>query len=69
MLTFYTQKNKSSTIFLGTKLRSAKKELCEVNLSGNSETSKSESLRCFVFHQIPVTLGLLYVFHLIIQAQ
>lgn len=70
MLTFYTQKNKSSTIFLGTKVRSERqKELCEVNLSGNSETSKSESLRCFVFHHIPVTRGLLYVFHLIIQAQ
>ncbi|XP_056915415.1 tubulin polyglutamylase TTLL5 isoform X1 [Takifugu flavidus] len=41
VLTFYTQKNKSSTIFLGTKVRSAKKELCEVNLSGNSETSKN----------------------------
>lgn len=68
VLTFYTQKNKSSTIFLGTKVRSVK-ELCEVNVSGNCESSKSESLLCFIFHQIPVTLALVYVLYFIIQVQ
>lgn len=48
MLTFYTQKNKSSTIFLGTQGRSVKEELCEGNVSGNGESSKSESLHITV---------------------
>lgn len=47
VLTFYTQKNKSSTVFLGTKVRSVKKDLHEVNASGNCENSKSEFLLCF----------------------
>lgn len=63
VLTFYTTtKNKSSTIFLGTRVRSVKKELCEVNVSGNGESSKSESLSCFVFHHIPVSVGSVDVF-------
>ncbi|XP_078133230.1 tubulin polyglutamylase TTLL5 isoform X1 [Sander vitreus] len=44
VLTFYTQKNKSATIFLGTKVRSVKKDVHEVNASGdsgNSENSKT----------------------------
>ncbi|XP_074517685.1 tubulin polyglutamylase TTLL5 isoform X9 [Sebastes fasciatus] len=36
VLTFYTQKNKSATVFLGTKVRSVKKDVHEVNASGNS---------------------------------
>uniref|UniRef100_A0A8C9XVQ6 Tubulin--tyrosine ligase-like protein 5 n=1 Tax=Sander lucioperca TaxID=283035 RepID=A0A8C9XVQ6_SANLU len=45
VLTFYTQKNKSATIFLGTKVRSVKKDVHEVNASGDSgncENSKSD---------------------------
>lgn len=53
VLTFYTQKNKSSTIFLGSQGRSVKEELCE----GNGESSKSESVLCFQCHRITVTLG------------
>ncbi|KAF1374937.1 hypothetical protein PFLUV_G00234220 [Perca fluviatilis] len=44
VLTFYTQKNKSATIFLGTKVRSVKKDIHEVNASGDSgncENSKT----------------------------
>ncbi|XP_067336002.1 tubulin polyglutamylase TTLL5 isoform X3 [Channa argus] len=44
VLTFYTQKNKSATIFLGTKVRSVKKDVHEINASGDSgnyETSKT----------------------------
>uniref|UniRef100_A0A8C4ELA6 Tubulin--tyrosine ligase-like protein 5 n=1 Tax=Dicentrarchus labrax TaxID=13489 RepID=A0A8C4ELA6_DICLA len=45
VLTFYTQKNKSATVFLGTKIRSVKNGVHEVNASGDSgncENSKSE---------------------------
>lgn len=45
VLTFYTQKNKSATVFLGTKVRSVKKDVHEINASGDSgnyENSKSE---------------------------
>ncbi|KAK2826139.1 hypothetical protein Q5P01_020353 [Channa striata] len=44
VLTFYTQKNKSATIFLGTKVRSVKKDVHEINASGDSgnyESSKT----------------------------
>uniref|UniRef100_A0A3Q4ACC7 Tubulin tyrosine ligase-like family, member 5 n=1 Tax=Mola mola TaxID=94237 RepID=A0A3Q4ACC7_MOLML len=47
VLTFYTQKNKSSTVFLGTRVQSIKKDLHELNASGNCENSKSEFLSCF----------------------
>lgn len=63
VLTFYTQKNKSATVFLGTKVRSVKKDVHEINASGDSgnfENSKSEFLPCFFFH-IRVTVGLFYV--------
>ncbi|TKS86477.1 Tubulin polyglutamylase TTLL5 [Collichthys lucidus] len=36
VLTFYTQKNKSATVFLGTKVRSVRKDVHEVNASGDS---------------------------------
>ncbi|XP_019204152.1 tubulin polyglutamylase TTLL5 isoform X5 [Oreochromis niloticus] len=44
VLTFYTQKNKSATVFLGTKVRGIKKDVREVNASrdsGNCDNSKS----------------------------
>ncbi|KAM3594469.1 uncharacterized protein V6R79_008429 [Siganus canaliculatus] len=44
VLTFYTQKNKSATVFLGTKVRSVKKDPLEINASGdlgNYENSKT----------------------------
>lgn len=44
VLTFYTQKNKSATVFLGTKVRSVKKDIHEANASGDSgncENSKT----------------------------
>ncbi|XP_035530578.1 tubulin polyglutamylase TTLL5 isoform X2 [Morone saxatilis] len=44
VLTFYTQKNKSATVFLGTKIRSVKNGVHEVNASGDSgncENSKT----------------------------
>ncbi|XP_049453186.1 tubulin polyglutamylase TTLL5 isoform X2 [Epinephelus fuscoguttatus] len=44
VLTFYTQKNKSATVFLGTKVSSVKKDVHEVNASGDSgncENSKT----------------------------
>ncbi|XP_062295863.1 tubulin polyglutamylase TTLL5 [Scomber scombrus] len=44
VLTFYTQKNKSATVFLGTKVRSVKKDFHEINASGepgNCEKSKT----------------------------
>ncbi|XP_008281028.1 tubulin polyglutamylase TTLL5 isoform X1 [Stegastes partitus] len=44
VLTFYTQKNKSATVFLGTEVRSVKKDVHEVNVSGdpgNCENSRS----------------------------
>ncbi|XP_023272967.1 tubulin polyglutamylase TTLL5 [Seriola lalandi dorsalis] len=44
VLTFYTQKNKSATVFLGTKVRSVKKDVHEINASGHSgdyENSKT----------------------------
>uniref|UniRef100_A0A8D2ZUD3 Tubulin--tyrosine ligase-like protein 5 n=1 Tax=Scophthalmus maximus TaxID=52904 RepID=A0A8D2ZUD3_SCOMX len=47
VLTFYTQKNKSANVFLGTKVRSVKKDVHEINASGDSgscENSKSEFL-------------------------
>lgn len=69
VLTFYTQKNKSSTIFLGTQGRSVKEERCEGNVSGNGESSKSESLLCFECQHITVSLGWVYVFDVIIQGQ
>lgn len=62
VLTFYTQKNKSSAVFLGTLGRSVREERCEGNVSGNGKSSKSESLLCFECHHITVTLGLVYVF-------
>uniref|UniRef100_A0A673BJ25 Tubulin tyrosine ligase-like family, member 5 n=1 Tax=Sphaeramia orbicularis TaxID=375764 RepID=A0A673BJ25_9TELE len=45
VLTYYTQKNKSATVFLGTKVRSVKKDVHKTNASqepGNCEVSKSE---------------------------
>ncbi|XP_022048914.1 tubulin polyglutamylase TTLL5 isoform X2 [Acanthochromis polyacanthus] len=39
VLTFYTQKNKSATVFLGTKVRSVKKDVHEVNVSGDQALS------------------------------
>lgn len=64
-MTFYTQKNKSATVFLGTKVRSVKKDIHEVNASGDSgncENSKSEFLPWgFFSSHIPVTVGLVYV--------
>uniref|UniRef100_A0A3P8UFV8 Tubulin tyrosine ligase-like family, member 5 n=1 Tax=Cynoglossus semilaevis TaxID=244447 RepID=A0A3P8UFV8_CYNSE len=47
VLTFYTQKNKSANLFIGTKVRSVKKDVCEVNASGDSgnfENSKTVSV-------------------------
>ncbi|KAK5916693.1 hypothetical protein CgunFtcFv8_011650 [Champsocephalus gunnari] len=47
VLTFYTQKNKSANVFLGTKVRSVKKDIHEVNASGDSghcENSKTLSV-------------------------
>ncbi|XP_040916090.1 tubulin polyglutamylase TTLL5 isoform X2 [Toxotes jaculatrix] len=47
VLTFYTQKNKSATVFLGTKVRSVKKDVHEINASGDSsnyENSKTLSV-------------------------
>ncbi|XP_075964534.1 tubulin polyglutamylase TTLL5 [Anarhichas minor] len=44
VLTFYTQKNKSAAVFLGSKVRSVKKDVREVNAfgdSGNCENSKT----------------------------
>ncbi|KAK1893578.1 Tubulin polyglutamylase TTLL5, partial [Dissostichus eleginoides] len=44
VLTFYTQKDKSANVFLGTKVRSVKKDVHEVNASGDSghcENSKT----------------------------
>ncbi|XP_068509142.1 tubulin polyglutamylase TTLL5 isoform X2 [Syngnathus scovelli] len=44
VLTFYTQKNKSATVFLGTKVRRVKKTFHEIHASeepGNCETSKT----------------------------
>ncbi|XP_035467217.2 tubulin polyglutamylase TTLL5 isoform X2 [Scophthalmus maximus] len=44
VLTFYTQKNKSANVFLGTKVRSVKKDVHEINASGDSgscENSKT----------------------------
>lgn len=52
VLTFYTQKNKSATVFLGTKVRSVKKDVHEINASGDSgnyESSRSEFLPCVFF--------------------
>uniref|UniRef100_A0A665WES0 Tubulin--tyrosine ligase-like protein 5 n=1 Tax=Echeneis naucrates TaxID=173247 RepID=A0A665WES0_ECHNA len=52
VLTFYTQKNKSATVFLGTKVKSVKKDVHEINAPGHSgdyEKSKSDfpvSLDC-----------------------
>ena len=64
VLTFYTQKNKSANVFLGTKVSSVKKDVHEVNASGDSghcENSKSEFLPCVFFPDIFVTEGLVYV--------
>ncbi|XP_069391426.1 tubulin polyglutamylase TTLL5 isoform X2 [Paralichthys olivaceus] len=47
VLTFYTQKNKSANVFLGTKVRSVKKDVREINASGDSgncENSKTPSV-------------------------
>nr|XP_043902929.1 tubulin polyglutamylase TTLL5 [Solea senegalensis] len=47
ILTFYTQKNKSATVFLGTKVKSVKKDDREINVrgdSGNCENSKTLSV-------------------------
>ncbi|XP_029982226.1 tubulin polyglutamylase TTLL5 isoform X2 [Sphaeramia orbicularis] len=44
VLTYYTQKNKSATVFLGTKVRSVKKDVHKTNASqepGNCEVSKT----------------------------
>ncbi|XP_042356250.1 tubulin polyglutamylase TTLL5 isoform X2 [Plectropomus leopardus] len=41
VLTFYTQKNKSATVFLGTKVRSVKKDVHEVNASGDSSNCEN----------------------------
>lgn len=50
VLTFYTQKNKSATVFLGTKVKSVKRDLHHVDAmgdSGNRENSRSEFLCVF----------------------
>uniref|UniRef100_A0A3P8R409 Tubulin--tyrosine ligase-like protein 5 n=1 Tax=Astatotilapia calliptera TaxID=8154 RepID=A0A3P8R409_ASTCA len=50
VLTFYTQKNKSATVFLGTKVRGIKKDVREANASrdsGNCDNSKCEFLVSF----------------------
>ena len=50
VLTFYTQKNKSATVFLGTKVRGVKKDIHDMNFpedSGNGENSKRELRPCF----------------------
>lgn len=70
VLTFYTQKNKSATVFLGAKVRGVKKDVREGNVSGNCENSKCEFLACFffmcIFHTHTdthtfFTVGLVYV--------
>uniref|UniRef100_A0A8D3BQZ3 Tubulin--tyrosine ligase-like protein 5 n=1 Tax=Scophthalmus maximus TaxID=52904 RepID=A0A8D3BQZ3_SCOMX len=64
VLTFYTQKNKSANVFLGTKVRSVKKDVHEINASGDSgscENSKSEFLPCGFPPHFLVTVGLFYV--------
>lgn len=50
VLTFYTQKNKSATVFLGTKVRGIKKDVREASASrdsGNCDNSKCEFLVSF----------------------
>ncbi|XP_071780297.1 tubulin polyglutamylase TTLL5 [Centroberyx gerrardi] len=47
VLTFYTHKNKSASVFLGTKVRSVKKDICEINASG-------EPVRCENPKTLPV---------------
>uniref|UniRef100_UPI0037E89107 tubulin polyglutamylase TTLL5 n=1 Tax=Semicossyphus pulcher TaxID=241346 RepID=UPI0037E89107 len=47
VLTFYTQKNKSATVFLGTKVRSVKKDVHEGDASG-------ESCNCPITKTLPV---------------
>ncbi|XP_029350377.1 tubulin polyglutamylase TTLL5 isoform X3 [Echeneis naucrates] len=45
VLTFYTQKNKSATVFLGTKVKSVKKDVHEINAPGHSgDYEKSKTL-------------------------
>uniref|UniRef100_A0AAQ5XS47 Tubulin--tyrosine ligase-like protein 5 n=1 Tax=Amphiprion ocellaris TaxID=80972 RepID=A0AAQ5XS47_AMPOC len=46
ILTFYTQKNKSATVFLGTKVRSVKKDVHEVNVLGDQGNSNSSFHGC-----------------------
>lgn len=61
VLTYYTQKNKSATVFLGTKIKGVKKDVDEIKApraSSNSESCRSEFLPCF----LPVVLsGLVHV--------
>lgn len=66
VLTFYTQKNKSATVFLGTKVRSVQRDLHDA--SGDCENSKSKFLLCPP-PRIQVTVDLVYVSYFIIQAQ
>lgn len=64
VLTFYTQKNKSATVFLGTKVRSVKKDVHEINASGDSgnyESSRSEFLPWVFFFPFSCTVSLVYV--------
>jgi len=72
VLTFYTQKNKSAAVFLGTKLRSVKRDGRELNALrdyGNCENSKSEFLAHVFSPHICVTEALVYVQYCIIPAQ
>uniref|UniRef100_A0A3B3CME0 Uncharacterized protein n=1 Tax=Oryzias melastigma TaxID=30732 RepID=A0A3B3CME0_ORYME len=47
VLTFYTQKNKSASVFLGTKDKSVKKDTLGINFPGDS--SNCETFGCFIF--------------------
>lgn len=67
VLTFYTQKNKSATVFLGTKVRGVKKDVHEINGSGDSgncKSSRSEFLPCVFFsHILYCRSGLCLIFY------
>lgn len=56
VLTFYTQKTKSPTVFLGAKVRTVEEGIHEVNASGGCEDSKSEC-----FFPTNLTVGLFCV--------
>uniref|UniRef100_A0A3Q3L5U4 Tubulin--tyrosine ligase-like protein 5 n=1 Tax=Mastacembelus armatus TaxID=205130 RepID=A0A3Q3L5U4_9TELE len=57
VLTFYTQKTQSATIFLGTKVRSVKKDIHEMNTSGDSPDVQA-SQHCSSF---PLTLDCTHI--------